>query len=340
MGVNRALLIVGVIVTLAVALWVGATVLANMGTDFSLHAPKLRSGSCTPAQPCEIRIAFAATDSAARGMPEGLLDRVARDDVAALRAAFQRSGVTVIEAGEPDIVFVPPVVVERPIDSGQIDRFDMPASWSDPVGFNEAMLRWLPGARHLRATARRVNLAVVFTGMRGPDGACYANAVAGSGYLVIPGCLLDGYAGDAHIAWNHRIMFLHEAGHIFGAFHNDNGDPQPCRDAARSGKAANSCAWEQCLGRACSADQLQFARDAFCTLVGQYNYNRGPDGESFCRAHRGGENGSGWILEYSHPGKCRTPGYEAFDCGDAGHDQVAVMRRQAPVVAGQHPRVD
>lgn len=297
-------------------------------------------GACTPAQPCEIRIAFAATDSAARQMPAGLLKRVAREDLTALRRAFRISGILEGRPGAPNIRIVQPIVVDRPIDANQLDRVDMPASWGDPVGFNQRMLHWLPSAKHLKPTARQVNIVVVFTGMQGSDGACYANAVAGSGYLVIPGCLLVGYEADPVIRLNHKIMFLHEAGHLFGAFHNDNGDPQPCRDAGKSGKAATSCAWEQCIGRTCTAAELQFAPDAFCTLVGQYNFNHGPDGRSFCRAHTGGFQGSGWILEYSHPGKCHTPGFETEACGDAAHDQVSAMKRAAWQLARRRPKVD
>lgn len=335
---KRVLLVAGALAALAAVAWVGLVVMANMGIAFSIRGPAPRNGDCTAASPCEIRIAFAATDSAARQMPAGLLKRVAREDLKALRRAFRISGVLDGRPGAPNIRIVQPIVVDEPIDAFQSDRIDMPAAWSDPAGFNARMLRWLPGARRLKATARKVNIVVVFTGMLGPNGECRANAVAGGGYLVIPGCLLNGY-DDPKVALNHRIMFLHEAGHLFGAFHNDNGNPQPCRDAAKSGKDAASCAWEQCTGPSCSPQSLRFATDAFCTLVGQYNFDQGPNGKSYCRAHTGGYQGSGWIMEYSHPGKCRSPGYEAFDCGDANHDQVSAIRRTAPRVAAQRPKV-
>lgn len=336
--VGQAMLVAfaAVVLSVLIALALGKI---SIRLDFPPALPPSTS-PCTPKQPCEIRLLFTATDMASRSMPKGLLARVARDDVEALREAFIRSGVTQIQDARPSIVFAEPIILDRPVDAGRINRVDMPSGWGDPVGFNQRMLRWLPGAERLKGPARQVNIVVVFSGLHGRGGECWANALAGNGYLTIPGCLLNGYDRDPTIALNHKIMFLHEAGHLFGAFHNDNGDPQPCRNAARSGMAATSCAWEQCTGRSCNAEELRFATDAFCTLVGQYNFNRGPNGQSYCRAHRGGEAGSGWILEYSHPGKCRTPGFEAFECGDAAHDQVSAMKRRARAVARQRPQRD
>ena len=295
--------------------------------------PRGAAGACTAEAPCEVRIAFAATDFAARSMPEGRLRRVAEDDLAALRLAFRRSGIE-------HVAIAAPTVLERPIDAGQMDRVDAPANWTDPVGFNQRLLRWLPKAKGMRGPARRTNIVVVFSGFRGPGGACYANALAGGGYVVVPACMLDGYATDAEARMAQKVMLLHEIGHIFGAFHNDHGNPQPCREASRFGKEPTSCAWEQCIGRVCDAEELFSAPDAFCTLAGQYNYDAGPEGRSHCRAHTGGEEGSGWILEYSHPGKCRTPGYEAQDCGDAAHDSAGTIQRMAAKVARTRPRVD
>jgi hypothetical protein len=337
--VKRILIPAAVLAVLGILAWVGVTIMANVGVDVSLNTPgdRPRAGACTPADPCEIRFAFAYTQSATRDLPPGLLIRVAREDLKAFRKALRISGVLQGRPGQPNIQIVQPVVLDRAIDARQASRVDQPAGWRDPVGFNQRMLQWLPTTKALEPTARKVNVVVILTGLRGANGDCYANAASGDGYIVIPACLLDGYATDPKVVLGHHIMFLHEAGHIFGAFHNDAGDPQPCREATRSGKDPTSCAWEQCTGRTCTAEELRFAPDAFCTLVGQYNYKRAPGG---CRAHTGGYQASGWIMEFSHPGKCNSPGYEAYDCGDANHDAVSAIRRAAPRVAAKGPSIN
>jgi len=313
-----------------------------------------RTEPCSIEDPCRIRIAFAFTEEGRRAMtpatPEELalvapcvrsgadpalclLRRVAQDDVAALTTAFRRSGLIEERDGRASLSFEAQVV-EEAIDGGPQMRIDIRSNHGAPPEFNRSLMNWLPDSRGLRRQAPEANIAIVFSGLRGPAGECFANSLASRGYVTSPACLLRGYHRKP-VAAAHRIMALHEVGHLFGAFHNDFGDPQPCRDAARSGHSTTACAWEQCKGRTCTREELMFAKDAFCTLVGQYNYNRGPTGRSFCRAHEGGEDGTGWIYEYSHPGKCRTPGFEAFDCGDATHDAVSAMRKRAPFVASR-----
>ncbi|MDQ0464184.1 hypothetical protein QO010_001965 [Caulobacter ginsengisoli] len=335
----------------------GAIFLANGGLRLP-GASQPATGACTADAPCEIRILFAYTSQGAKVLQPSLdfereaiascaktgrdpslcvLDRVANEDVAALRQAFLTSGVTQLTDGRPNIVFAPPVVMDRAIDEGAAMRLDTPANYGSPSAFNKQLLGWLPEARSLRGKARKVNLVVVFTGMRGPEDACYADSLQNNGYILMPACLVRGYVAVPRIAFDHQLLFLHEVGHLFGAFHNDNGNPQPCSVAAASRRDPRGCAWEQCLARQCSTEQLAEAPDAFCTLVGQYNYNGGPTGERFCRAHRAGEQGLGWIREYSHPGKCRLRGYEAYDCGDASHDAVGVMRARAWSVSRARP---
>ena len=312
---------------------------------------------CTAERPCRLTVAFAYTREGAAAMrPQHALERkgletclaaggdpsycllskVAQEDVAALREAFRRSGLLTDAAGRRFVEIAPAMVVVEPIDGGSEMRIDIRSNHGAPAEFNRSLMAWLPDARRLRSLAKDADVVVVFSGMRGPEGECYADSLASRGYAILPGCTLRGYAAP-QVTWEHRLMALHEIGHLFGAFHNDAGWPQPCRDAARSGHDPTACAWEQCKGRVCSQQELRYARDAFCTLAGQYNFNAGPTGDSYCRAHTGGENGRGWILEYSHPGKCRTPGFEAYDCGDAGHNAVATMRRRIPVVAARSP---
>ncbi len=309
---------------------------------------------CAADRPCRIRILYAYT---AAGLAEleprtagekaalapchartgdygvCVLERIAADDTASLDAAFRRSGITRLEGGRPDIVFetiaLPAHAVAGLDVAGAADgpSMDQPSNYFPAPEFNRRMLGWLPATRLFRHEGRDAALVVVFTGLRDPSRACIYNSVQLSGIIVLPGCMAGGYTGDAALRLREQILFLHEAGHAFGAGHNELGLPQPCKPGP-----TRACAWEACVGRVCSPDDLVEAPDAFCTLTGQYNYGYA---DRFCRAHRRGEQGSGWILEWSHPGPCRTPGLETEACGDAGHDAVSVMRSRAWAVA--HP---
>ena len=164
-------------------------------------------------------------------------------------------------------------------------------------------------------------------------GGCVANSVSRDGLVLMPGCVAADYLAGRGADRTEELLFLHEVGHVFGAWHNDFGNPQPCRMAAEHRDAPTACAWETCTDKApCPRSRLIDEPNAFCTLVGQYNFG---SGDTFCRAHRRGEQGAGWIREYSHPGACHTPGWGAWPCGDAGHDAVSAMKARASRVAAQ-----
>lgn len=191
-----------------------------------MPARQHHAGTCTTADPCKIHFAFPVTESGAQHMPPGLLQRVARDDLKMFRRALRTSGALDGRPGRPNIQIDQPVILDQPIDAGQADRVDAPAGWNDPIAFNQRMLHWLPQADRLKATARKVNIVVVFTGLRGPDGACHADALAGDGYLLIPGCLLDGYADNPRAALDQRTRFLGDVLRLFGGAENASVDPQ------------------------------------------------------------------------------------------------------------------
>jgi hypothetical protein len=304
--------------------------------------------ACTAANPCRIHIRFGYTKRGFEGMwpltrgderalapcintrrdvRRCLLDRVAKENTAALRLAFQRSGLS--GTAQHPTVLLDYSVATKPSDAYFSANTDVDAGPIPGGLFNRRLLDELNTT--LPILTGRSQIVVVFSGLTGMLGGCVANSVSREGLVILPACLTNHYAAKPDWAQAEQLIFLHEVGHVFGAAHNDNGNPQPCIP----GKGALSppaCAWEQRLDPGpTDRAALQLEPRAFCTLVGQYNYG----GDTFCRAHRGGENGGGWIREYSHPGKCRTPGWEAYDCGDAGHDAVSVMNRRLPFVAAR-----
>jgi hypothetical protein len=326
--------------------WVLLAIGGPRSADAAARSAPPPEGRCTAAQPCTIRVMFYYTQEGLAALQPRtraeqaplktcydrvgnygicLLGRVARDNVAALRDAFLRSGITEVTAGRPNIVFAPaalPAEGALGVDLRGMQRIDVPSGWFNAPQFNVRLLNALPKAPLMRQ-ARSMNLVVVFTGLKSPDGDCIANSVHRDGLILLPGCLTNGYLASPERAFGQQLLFLHEAGHAFGAFHNDTAAPQPCKDAAKAGFDPRSCAWETCTDRRCTPVQMAMTPNGFCTLTGQFNYGYN---DTFCRAHRKGEMGSGWIREWSHPGKCRTRGWERWDCGDARHDAVSVMK--------------
>lgn len=318
-------------------------------------------GRCTAEAPCRVRILFQYTQAGlAQLQPRTvnerarlkacyaehgdygfcMINQIAKDDTAALEQAFLRSGVTEVTDGRPNIVFEAPAVPLTPsngVDWADPMRLDAYGAYADPAEFNVRLLDALPKNRLMKRYAKDYTLVVVFTGLVDQvDKGCLYNSVSRWGYVVLPGCVTAGYLLHPRLALEEQLLFLHEAGHIFGAAHNDNGLPQPCAQAARSGFSPTACAYEACLDKACDKAGLELEPRAFCTLVGQFNYG-GQD--SFCRAHRGGEMGSGWVREYSHDGSCRTPGFEGRRCGDAAHDAATAMRARVWRVTHTAPGV-
>lgn len=196
------------------------------------------AGACTAADPCRVHFVFAVTESGAQQMPAGLLQRVARDDLKIFRRALRTSGALGGRPGNPNIQIDQPDILEQPLDAGQADRVDAAAGWNDPNDFGQRMLRWLPRAKAVKATARRANIMVVFTGLHGPQGQCLPTATAGDGYLLIPACLTKAYAADPEAALRQRLIFLREAARLFGA--DAGADPQTLTpdSAARIKRAA------------------------------------------------------------------------------------------------------
>jgi hypothetical protein len=311
---------------------------------------------CTLDAPCRFRVMFAYTAAGLAQLEAPARDRaalrpcfqrygdwgyclarrMARENVEALSRAFEASGITQVSGSRRSIAFLPGEVTATAspgLDAGEDMRLDNGSSYGLGAAFNGQMLDWLEGQGQITRWGREHQFIVVFTGLQGPLGGCAANSVSRDGLVLIPGCVAWNYLEGTGADRTEELLFLHEIGHGFGAWHNDYGNPQPCRMAQQSGFAADACAWETCTdGAACARSRLIDEPKAFCTLVGQYNLG---SGDTFCRAHHGGLQGSGWIEEYSHPGPCRTPGWERFACGDAGHDAVRQMRWRAPQLATQ-----
>jgi hypothetical protein len=300
---------------------------------------KTAAPPCATQSPCRLLIRFGYTTKGLNGLQPSsplthsavagcrrtrrerqlcLLDRVAARNTASIRRAFRASGLSGTRQW-------PTVVFDYSVDTAPSDSpggTDIDGNEMDGATFNNRLLSEI--AKTKPDLAERAQIRVVFTGLGAVLGGCVANSAARDGVIVMPACL-SGYAADIE-----DLLFLHEAGHTFGAAHNDNGAPQPCV-ATAGALGPPACAWEQRLDPGpTDPASLRLEPRAFCTLVGQFNY-----WADFCRAHKGGENGGGWIREYSHPGKCRTPGWEAYDCGDATHDAVSVMRRRLPYVAAR-----
>lgn len=284
-----------------------------------------------------------------------LLNEIKVANVRALANAFQVSGITDIAGTHASIVFAGTTWTGQPIDTGDSVRQDAVEAYGSWPSFNSCMLAWLGGTDQARdwnrnpiqcrrqdrsawmqATGRSQQIVVVFTGAHYARGGCGPESAANAGIIVTAACQAVAYDDEEN-------MVLHEVGHVFGAWHNDNAGEhgQRCTQNDRG------CAWEACLRRSttCTPDNLVFAQDAFCTLVGQSNYLSDFNNHySHCAAHRGGENGSGWIREYSHPGLCHLAGFTHETCGDDDrHNAVAEMRRMAPWVAAMRagcPRVN
>lgn len=117
--------------------------------------------ACTPQTPCRIRVLFTATENGLRSLKSPseaagcrasgdprlcLLHRVAADNVAILRRAFVRSGITDVVAGRPSLLF-DYAVANRPIDAGVAEPVD-----GASVGFDDFNPRLLGQLSDLRAS--------------------------------------------------------------------------------------------------------------------------------------------------------------------------------------------
>ncbi len=348
---KKALVVSALVVALGVAAW---TVLSlglirppAAGPTPPAAAPTIPTGPpCTPEAPCRIRILFGATRRGLeairasnidlrRGCAHGvgcLLPDVAKADTEELARAFEVSGVSQTSQGKRSIELTYDVL-PMPIDDEEAAPIEDAHPEFPASKMTYSIKDRLPSVKRLHdaAKAQPAYNAVVVFGRTSIVG-CYMNSLSGSGYVVLPACTTDGFWADKDARLKHVLLFLHELGHVFGASHNDAAHLQPCT-------TAQACAWEQCTDKRCTPEELAYAPHAFCTLVGQWDV-LDPDGRaSGCLAHTDGEQGTGWIREYSHPGSCRSPGFERFQCGDARHDAASVMRAGASRVARARPPV-
>ncbi|MBX7247939.1 MAG: hypothetical protein K1X35_02695 [Caulobacteraceae bacterium] len=175
-----------------------------------------RTGACTPADPCEIQVAFAFTEGAAREVQAPLVRRVAYDDLRALRRTLRISGVLQGRPGRPNIQIIQPLIVDGAVDAGSDARLDTSGRSPEP-GAVRSLLQRLPKVKALHPAARRSHVVVVFADLRGTDGSCPRLATYGEGYLVLPACSLAGYAEKPEAAAAQQGAFLREALRVFGA---------------------------------------------------------------------------------------------------------------------------
>lgn len=329
--------------------------------------------ACTPDNPCTIRVAFRYTEAAfaeiarAKTVPAAaqacitkrkdqgfcLFSAAIDEDTAEITAAFERSGITQTKGKKKSIVFLADKPSSPPgIDAGVAEnqRADRPSAWrGGPGAFNSRTAGLLVADDAIKTfnSASDINLFVLFTGFRDTKGGCPMNSVQTNGFIVLPACMIAEAAASPRHAMLQKLLFLHEAGHAFGAGHDDYADPgyEPCVGQAQvwvtDPKTKRSTLATKQFDRrpACAyrypSNAAANARQAFCTIMGYYN----PSGK-YCAAHTAGLMGTGWILEYAHTSpsvKCATPGYEKFNCGDATHDNAKVMAANAKDVARLRP---
>lgn len=290
-----------------------------------------------------------------------MAELMARRDAASLRQAFRVSGVA------PDvgvIGVVNPINRAAAVDEGEDNPVDDGRGYASLSHFNDVLLNWLTGTSNrdetidfrgrgssrIREWGSHYQIIVVFSGLVRAGGPCPAEAVASPRYgvLTVAGCsAAAGGPRTMPTGVKQEIMFLHEVGHVFGADHDDNADcteedsPGYCRqphtrDLQPCAPNSHACAWEVCVTRtpqglrqvACERAQLAATRDAFCTLVGQWNVS-----QRHCISHRQGWRGTGWIREFSHPGPCNTEGYTAIQCGDERHNATAAINANVTTIA-------
>jgi hypothetical protein len=280
-----------------------------------------------------------------------LFDAVVEDDVKEIAVAFERSGITQTAGKKKSIVFIADKPRPGPgIDGGVAEnlRADRPTAWRGGGAFNNNIVVSLSSNAAIKAfnASSDINIFVLLTGFRDAKGACIASSVQTNGFIVLPACMMtESVLSERHKVLQ-KLLFLHEAGHSFGAGHDDNADPgfQPCvgpaqvwvvdKTTKRNSLVTKNfdrrpgCAYRYPPNVAANSTR------GFCTIMGHNN----PSGKH-CAAHRAGLAGTGWILEYSHtqPKKCATPLYQAIDCGDANHDNAKVMSANAPDVARLRP---
>lgn len=313
-------------------------------------------------QPCIDRVRRANREraiSAIRGYC--MAELMARRNAASLQQAFRVSGVS---PAVGVIGVVNPIERAAAVDAGETDRVDDGQGYANLSHFNSVLIHWLTGTSNAdrtidfrgRGSARirewggQYQIIVVFSGLVRAGGPCPVEAVASPRYavLTVAGCSA-GAGGPRAMptAVKQELMFLHEVGHVFGADHDDNADcteedsrgycRQPhTRDLQPCHPNSRTCAWQACVVRtrqglrqtACQPAQLATTRDAFCTLVGQWNVS-----QRHCISHRQGWRGTGWIREFSHPGRCNTEGYEQIDCGDQRHNATAAINANVATIA-------
>lgn len=242
---------------------------------------------CTPADPCDMTIAFLATERARAEFEQGA-DRFAQRDAqyaeclraktkgecyhsqiarrltAELARAFVASGVSDRAGTSVRLRALPDW--DGPVETGALQ----PAQKDGAAAFNSALMKHLYADPAAKAALTRANLVVVFQEYRS-GGRCTFNALQSGRFLTLSACL----ANDPRPLLTNQ--FLHEIGHAFGAGHNRDAKLQPCQHPY-------ACAfkYEEKMG-------------GFCTLTGQWD-----------QSLKNGCAKLGYVKEYSHPGACTT----------------------------------
>jgi hypothetical protein len=260
---------------------------------------------CTPADPCDVTIAFLTTERG-RAEFEAGAERYARKDsqytecirrqtagacylaqisdrlTGELARAFVASGISGPNGKSVRLKALP--IWTSSVDTEALQ----PIVKDGAAAYNAAVMRRLYQDPAAKEALTRANLAVVFQEYRSGR-ICTFNALQSGRYLVLSACLTNDRRGLL------TGQFLHEIGHAFGAGHNRDAKLQPCGHSY-------ACAFKH-----------EGKGGAFCTLTGQWD-----------QSLTNGCAKLGYVKEYSHPGACTTrPG---VPCGSAREDNARRIR--------------